>query len=83
MWWSALAVELACACQLKPGLEVFGYRALQQGVLGVARVVELGFGARVRIRTRMRMRVLSCFCAEGAAGAWCSAWMGLACGMKL
>jgi len=38
----ALAVELSGAGQLKPGLEVFGHRAVQQGALGVAGVV--GFG---------------------------------------
>ena len=39
-----LAVELAGAGQLKPGLEVLGYGLVQQRALGVARVVELGFG---------------------------------------
>ena len=39
----ALAVELACAGQVKPGLEVFGYRLVQQRALGMARVVEFGF----------------------------------------
>ena len=53
----ALAVELACAGELKPYLEVLGDGLVEQGPLGVARVVELGFGARVRIRTHMRMRV--------------------------
>ncbi len=38
----ALAVERAGAGQIKPGLEVFGNRAVQQGLVGVARVV--GFG---------------------------------------
>ena len=33
----ALAVELAGACQLKPGLEVLGHGALQPGALGMAR----------------------------------------------
>ena len=37
----ALAVELASAGQLKPGLEVLGHRAVQQGAFGVARVVVL------------------------------------------
>lgn len=40
----AVAVELTCAGKLKPGLAVLGHRAVQQVVLGVARVVELGFG---------------------------------------
>lgn len=38
----ALAVKLADACQLKPGLEVFGNGAVQQSALGVVLVV--GFG---------------------------------------
>jgi hypothetical protein len=36
----ALAVELACAGQLKPGLEVLGYGLVEQSPLGAARVVE-------------------------------------------
>ena len=40
----ALAVELACAGQRMPSLEVLGYCAVQQRSLGVTRVVELGFG---------------------------------------
>ena len=40
----ALAVELACAGQPMPSLEVLGYCAVQQRSLGVTRVVELGFG---------------------------------------
>ena len=43
----ALAVELASAGQLKPGLEVLGYRAAQQGAFGVAGVV--GFGGCSRL----------------------------------
>jgi len=39
----ALAVELACAGQLQPGLVVLGYCLVQQRTLGVAWVVELGF----------------------------------------
>jgi hypothetical protein len=42
----ALAVKLACAGQLKPGLEVLGYGLVEQRALGVAPVVELGFGTR-------------------------------------
>ena len=38
----ALAVELSGTCQLKPGLEVLDNSAVQQRVLGVARVVALG-----------------------------------------
>ena len=37
----ALAVELTCTGQLKPGLEVLGYGLVEQSPLGVARVVEL------------------------------------------
>jgi hypothetical protein len=39
----ALAVELACAGQLKPGREVFGNGLVQQRALWVARVVEFVF----------------------------------------
>ena len=46
----ALAVELACAGQLKPGLEVLGYGLVQQSPLRVAWVVEFGFGARLSAR---------------------------------
>ena len=38
----ALAVELACAGQRMPGLEVLGNRLVEQGSLRVARVVEFG-----------------------------------------
>jgi len=37
-----LAVEVSGTCQIEPGLEVLGNRAVQQGALGVAGVV--GFG---------------------------------------
>jgi hypothetical protein len=40
----ALAVELTGACQLKPSLEVFGNRLVEQSSLGVAWIAELGFG---------------------------------------
>ena len=40
----ALPVKLACTGKLKPGLKVFGYRLVQQGSLGVARLVEFGLG---------------------------------------
>ena len=46
----ALAVELACTCQLKPGLEVLGYGLVQQCPLGVALVVELGLCTRLPAR---------------------------------
>ncbi len=47
----ALAVELAYAGQLKPCLEVFGDGVVQQGSLGMTRVVEPGFGVGTRVRT--------------------------------
>jgi hypothetical protein len=37
----ALAVELSGAGEFKPGLEALGYRAVQQGALGVTGVVTL------------------------------------------
>ena len=40
----ALPVELACAGEIKLSLEVFGNRLAEQRTLGVARVVEFGFG---------------------------------------
>ena len=71
----ALAVELAGTCQLKPGLEVLGHCAVQQGLLGVAGVVELGFGLARRVEAgvlvRMRLRVLR-------RGAWGSATASVA-----
>ena len=39
-----LAVELACAGQLKPGLEILGDGFVEQGSLGMTWVVEFGFG---------------------------------------
>ena len=42
----ALAVELACAGQRMPGLEVLGDGLVQQRTLWVARVVELGLCTR-------------------------------------
>ena len=42
----ALPVELACAGEFKPELEVFGYCAVEQRALRVARFVEFGFGPR-------------------------------------
>jgi hypothetical protein len=46
----ALAVELAHAGQLKPGLEVFGFGLVEQSPLGVAQVVELGLCTRLPAR---------------------------------
>ncbi len=40
----ALPIELARAGQVKPGLVVLDHRLVEQRALGVARVVELGFG---------------------------------------
>ena len=40
----ALAVELACAGEIKPSLKVLGNGLVQQGTLRVARAVEFGFG---------------------------------------
>jgi hypothetical protein len=40
----ALAVELPCAGEFEPNLEMLGDGLVQQGSLGVARVVEPGFG---------------------------------------
>ena len=45
-----LAVELAGTGQLKPGLEVLGYGLVERSPLGVALVVELGFGTRLPAR---------------------------------
>ncbi len=42
----ALAIELTCAGEFMPGLEVLGYGLVEQRALGVARVVELGFCTR-------------------------------------
>ncbi len=42
----ALPVKLACAGERVPGLKVIGNRLVEQRALGVARVVEYGFGAR-------------------------------------
>ena len=42
----ALAVELTGTGKRMPGLEVFGYGLVEQSALGVAWVVEFGFGAR-------------------------------------
>ena len=38
----ALAIELSCTGQLKPGLVVLGDGLVQKSPLGMARVVELG-----------------------------------------
>ena len=40
----ALTVELPRAGQIKPSLAVLGYGLVKQCALGVARVVEFGFG---------------------------------------
>jgi hypothetical protein len=65
----ALPVELTGTGQLKPDLEVFGYGLVEQSPLGVARVVELGFGTRWPARVRMRLR-WACSGGHGAVPAW-------------
>ena len=42
----ALAIELTCAGEFMPGLEMFGYGLVQQRALRVARVVEFGLCTR-------------------------------------
>jgi len=60
----ALAVELAGASQLQPGLEVLGYRLVQQGAFWMAGVVGFGgFGwlswlRGMRVPTRVMVNVL-------------------------
>ena len=68
----ALAVELTGTGQLKPGLEMLGDGAVKQRALGVAWVVEFGFGTRLPARMRMRLR-WACGGGHGAvpAGAGC------------
>ena len=46
----ALAVELTGAGEFEPSLQVFGNRLVAKGSLGVAWVVEFGFGARLPTR---------------------------------
>ena len=53
----ALAVKLSCAGELKPGLEVFGNRAIQQGALGMAGVVGFGFVGSRKLRAQRSMLV--------------------------
>jgi len=50
-----------------PGLEVFGNGFVEQRALGVARVVELGLGARLPTRVRLRG---TCGGGHGAMPAW-------------
>jgi len=40
----AQSVVLACTGKIQPSLVVLGHRLVQQRALGVARVVEFGFG---------------------------------------
>ncbi len=68
----ALAVKLACAGQLKPGLEVFGYGLVEQRAFGVARVVELGLCTRWTARMRMRVRWA---CSGGQGGSASVGWV--------
>ena len=57
------------AGQLKPSLEVLDHGAIQQGSLGVARVVELGLGAGTRVRVRVLLR-WTCGGGYGAVPPW-------------
>ena len=50
-----LAVELACAGQRMPGLEVLGYGLVQQGSLCVAPVVEFGLTPILVWSVRLRL----------------------------
>ena len=50
----ALAVELAATGQVKPCLEMLGHCAVQQGVLGVTRVVAGAIGGHVVEYVRQR-----------------------------
>lgn len=52
-----LPIELACTGERVPGFQVFGNGLVRQRALGVARVVELGFGRCWPTRVRMRVRV--------------------------
>jgi len=70
----ALAVELAGTGKFMPSLEVLGYGLVQQSPLGVARVVGLGFGARLPARMRMRLR-WACGGGHGAVPAWAGCLM--------
>ena len=72
----ALAVELAGTGQLKPGLKMLGYGLVEKSPLGVARVVELGFGARLPARMKMRLR-WACSGGHGAVPAWAGCLMML------
>ena len=56
MGLGGVGVALAGTGQRMPGLKVFGNGLVEQRALGVARVVELGFGARLPARMRMRLR---------------------------
>ena len=69
----ALAVELTSTCQRVPGLEVFGNRLVEQRALGMARVVELGFGSR--LTTASGCASLRRRCGDGGHGA-VPAWAG-------
>jgi hypothetical protein len=65
----AKAIELTGTGQLKPGLKMFGYGAVKQRPLGVARVVKFGFGTRLPTRMRMRLH-WACSGGHGAVPAW-------------
>ena len=46
----ALAVKLAGTGQLKSSLKILADSVVQQGALGVTRVIEFGFGANTSVR---------------------------------
>lgn len=50
-----LAIKLARACQLQPGLKVLGNRAVQQSLLGVTWVVKFVLATKARARIWMRV----------------------------
>ena len=62
-----LPIELSCAGQVKPGLQVLGNGLVQQRALGVARVVELGLCTR--LSARMRARACLAWACGGGHGA--------------
>ena len=70
----ALAIELTCAGEFMPGLEMFGNGLVEQRALGVARVVELGLCTRWPARVRMRVR-WACGGGHGAVSAWAGCLM--------
>ncbi len=64
MWWSPWPIELSCAGQTKPGLEVLGNGLAEQRALGLTRVVEFGLCTRLPVRKSMRA-CLGWACGDG------------------